>query len=92
MSKDTNTPAFPHVNPSFDDNWNKERQVEGMSMRAYIATKCCAAMVGTIRNDGDYTRLCHIAQAHDLDKVSQFFAREAVKQADALIAELERDK
>jgi hypothetical protein len=59
----------------------------GMSLRDHFAGQCCAAMVSTIRNDADYTRLREIAAGHDLDSVSQFFAREAYKQADAMLAE-----
>ncbi len=58
-------------------------------LRAELAGKCAAAMVGTIRNDSDYARLVYIANEVDL-KVSGWIARDAVKQADALLAELER--
>ena len=60
--------------------------VSGMSLRDYFAAKCCAAMVSTIRNDGDYMRMRGIAESHALDSVSQFFAQEAYKQADAMLA------
>jgi hypothetical protein len=60
---------------------------QGMTLRDYFAAKCCAAMVSTIRDDRDYDRLREIADAHDLDSVSEFFAREAYKQADAMLAE-----
>lgn len=95
MSANTGGPAFPGIDVevvgiSSDGEERTETQAHGgMSLRAYIATKCCAAMVSTIRNDGDYTRLRNIAAAHDLDSVSQFFAQESVKQAGALIAALE---
>lgn len=46
-------------------------------------------MVSTIRDDRDYDRLRAIAEAHDLSCVSQFFAREAYKQADAMLASRE---
>lgn len=78
MSKYTSGNAFP--NGSDED--------AGISVRAYFAGQFCAAMVSTIRTDFDYNRLRDIAMAHDLDTVSQFFAHEACKQADALIAEL----
>lgn len=38
-----NPPAFPHTNPAFDDNWNKDRQIDGMSLRDYFAA---AALMG----------------------------------------------
>ena len=44
MTSPSNPSAFPHVNPSFDDNWNKERQVEGMSLRDYIAVAVLQAI------------------------------------------------
>lgn len=59
----------------------------GMTLRDHFAAKFCAAMVSTIRNDGDYSRLRGIADAHDLNTVSQFFAQEAYKQADAMLLE-----
>ena len=45
MTSPSNPSAFPHVNPSFDDNWNKERQVEGMSLRDYIAVAVLQAIL-----------------------------------------------
>jgi hypothetical protein len=86
MSKDTGGSAFP-TNTENAQNAGACYADSGMTLRDYFAAKCCAAMVSTIRSDGDYTRLCSIAQAHDLDKVSQFFAQEAYKQADAMLAE-----
>jgi hypothetical protein len=60
---------------------------KGMTLRDYFAAHCCAAMVSTIRDDRDYDRLRVIAEAHDLVSVSEFFAQEAYKQADAMLAE-----
>lgn len=73
--------AFPVPNLQDHEEFN------GMSLRDYFAAKCCAAMVSTIQNDGDYTRLRNIALCHDLGSVSEFFAQEAYKQADALLKE-----
>lgn len=64
----------------------RSEAVSGMSLRDYFAAKCCAAMVSTIRNDADYIRLRAVAESHDLESVSQFFAQEAYKQADAMLA------
>lgn len=65
----------------------RAQALQGMSLRDYFAAQCCAAMVSTIRDDRDYDRLRMIAEAHDLGSVSQFFAQEAYKQADAMLAE-----
>lgn len=39
MSEDKpeNPPAFPHLNPNFDNNWDKEPQRGGMTLRDYFA-------------------------------------------------------
>lgn len=58
-----------------------------IKLRAELAGKCAAAMVSTITNDDDYTRLCYISQEKGM-RVSQWIARDSVKQADALMAEL----
>lgn len=60
-------------------------QCGGMTLRDYFAAKFCAAMVSTIHDDRDYDRLRKIAEAHDLGSVSQFFAMESYKQADAML-------
>ena len=62
----------------------------GMSLRAYFAAKNVAAMVSTIRSDDDYARARDTAQNLGHKTVSEWFASDAVKQADALIAALER--
>lgn len=89
IKKNTGGYAFARAT-TWQSPTNMSPRQNGMTLRAYIATKCCAAMVSTIRNDGDYDRLRNIAMSHDLDTVSEFFAQEAVKQADALIAALEK--
>ena len=45
MTDTNNPPAFPHVNPSFDDNWNKERQIDGMQLRDYFAAAALQALL-----------------------------------------------
>ncbi|MBY8934244.1 hypothetical protein [Pseudomonas fluorescens] len=89
--KDNGGPAFPVADYDHQifqpkNEAEAKRYLSGMSLRDYFAARCCAAMVSTIRNDGDYMRLRNIAQDHDLDSVSQFFAQEAYKQADAMLA------
>ena len=34
---DDGGPAFPHLNPDFDGNWNKDPQRGGMTLRDYFA-------------------------------------------------------
>lgn len=86
MSRDTGGPAFPeHI--AITEVGDTYSGAEGMTLRDYFAAKCCAAMVSTIRNDGDYTRLRDIAVGgHDCDNISEFFAKESYKQADAMLA------
>ena len=80
--------AFPTMDG--DNSGSVSLREEGMTLRAYFAAKFCAAMVSTIRTDFDYTRLRNIALSHDLETVSEFFADESVKQADALLRELSK--
>lgn len=58
-----------------------------IKLRAELAGKCAAAMVSTIKDDEDYWRIFHMAAAKG-QKVSQWIARDSVKQADAIMAEL----
>ena len=58
-----------------------------IKLRAELAGKCAAAMVSTIKDDEDYWRIRHMATPDGLN-VSQWIARDAVKQADALMAQL----
>ena len=82
MSRDTGGPAFP-AHGSMG-----EIVEHGMDLRDYFAAKCCAAMVSSIRSDDDYTRMRGIAVGgHDCDSISEFFAQESYKQADAMLAE-----
>ena len=39
--------AFPHINPPFDDNWNKHRQHSGMTLRDYFAAKAMQGITAT---------------------------------------------
>lgn len=58
-----------------------------IKLRAELAGKCAAAMVSTIKDDEDYWRIRHMANANGFN-VSGWIARDSVKQADALMAEL----
>jgi hypothetical protein len=37
--------AFPCVNPDYDGNWNKERNLNGMSLRDYFAGQALAGLL-----------------------------------------------
>lgn len=39
-------PAFPHKNPNYDGNWDKEPQRGGMSLRDYFAGQALAGLLG----------------------------------------------
>lgn len=45
-------PAFPHANPGYDGNWDKARQIEGMTLRQYAAIKLKVPDSGTDWLDG----------------------------------------
>lgn len=79
--KPENTPAFP--TKPFDVR-------EGMTLRDYFAAKIAAAMVSTIHDEDDYTRAVELAKLNGFDTVSQWFARESYKQADAMLKERQR--
>lgn len=80
MTDQNNPPAFPHVNPSFDDNWNKERQVEGMLLRDYFASAALTGMLSdtlSLKNQEDGGIVRNVQQVAGL----------AYKMADAMLAE-----
>lgn len=73
-------PALPAEGPSpgqFD--------CSGMSLRDYFAAKICAAMVSTIRNDDDYRRAENLAMQMGFGGLSEWFAADSYKQADAML-------
>lgn len=59
----------------------------GMTLRDYFAAKCCAAMVSSIQDDTGYSRAAQIAHSNGGMNVSQWFASESYKQADAMLRE-----
>jgi hypothetical protein len=78
-------PAFPCEQHETQDNtWNQTFE-SGMTLRDYFAAKCVAAMVSTIRSDDGYSRAKKIAEYHGMDRVSDWFAHDAYKQADAML-------
>jgi hypothetical protein len=59
--------------------------IAGMTLRDYFAAKCVAAMVSTIHISEDYDRYRDVAHSFGLKSVSDWFALEAYKQADAML-------
>lgn len=43
--KPENPPAFPHLNPNYDGNWNKEPQRSGMMLKDYFAAQALMGML-----------------------------------------------
>lgn len=81
-------PAFPIKGYCADASGALSGEViinAGMTLRHYFAAKCVAAMVSTIRSDDDYSRAKKIAEYHGMDRVSDWFAHDAYKQADAML-------
>lgn len=57
-----------------------------VSKRDYFATKTMQAMIASIDSESTYQRLKHLANGKGLT-VSQWIAKEAYKQADAMMEE-----
>lgn len=79
---------YPSTHQNYDGthdfNVNK-----GLSKLEYFSAKNVAAMVGSIHSEEDYQRLKKLASMQNLS-VSQWIAKDAVKQSLALIAELNK--
>ena len=63
----------------------------GLTKREMMAMHICAGISGSIDSEDCYRRIKIMAERCGVN-VSQWIARDAVKQADALLAELERTK
>lgn len=85
MSAPENPPAFP-LHPDINPNTGRDWQSVGMTLRDWHAGNVAAAIVGSISSEDGYRRLRDLA-AEDCLTVSEWIAREAGKQADALLAE-----
>lgn len=62
----------------------------GLTIRADFAKVAMSAIVGSIHSEPEYHRLKYLATKESLT-VSQWIAKEACKQADALINELNKE-
>lgn len=81
---DPKQPAFPVVLP-----FEYHGAESGMTLRDWFAGQCCAAMVSSIDSEDNYLRIKNHA-GHEGLSVSQWIAKDAYKQADAMLAEKER--
>ncbi len=85
MSAPNGVPAFPA--PLCASGFASDEPGErGMSLRDYFAAKAMQGIVGSIDSEECYERLRGHAKASGLT-VSQWIARDAYKQADAMLAE-----
>ena len=78
---ETGGPAFPchaDIIPS------KDRDYAGMALRDYFAAKAMQGIVSSIDGEDNYRRLRGHAAAAELS-VSEWIARDAYKQADAML-------
>ena len=105
MANNGSLPAMPcevveqyHINPVIAPDGSsmptlRERKVMsgGMTKREMMAMHICAEIAGSIDSEECYLRIKAMAERCGVN-VSQWIARDAVKQADALLAELEHNK
>ena len=45
MTKENGGAAFPHLNPNYDGNWDKEPQRAGMTLRDWFAGQALAGIL-----------------------------------------------
>ena len=83
MSKNIETggPAFP-CHPEIIPH--RDHDFAGMTLRDYFAAKAMQGVVSSIATEDDYRRLRGRASASGLT-VSEWIARDAFKQADAML-------
>ena len=86
MTNNGNMPAMPLSGGS-----EPFHGYQGMTKREMMAMHICAEIAGSIDSEECYQRIKLMASNCGLN-VSQWIARDAAKQADALLAELERTK
>lgn len=94
--KNSDMPAMPAM-PILDScgrpamYGNEEVEALGLTKRETMAMHICAEIAGSIDSEDCYQRIKFMAGNCGMN-VSQWIARDAVKQSDALLAELERTK
>lgn len=95
--KNADIPAMPmfsdNAEPCIvrDPETRKKAPATGLTKREMMAMHICAGISGSIDSEDCYRRIKIMAERCGVN-VSQWIARDAVKQADALLAELERTK
>ena len=70
--------------PAFPTNYRHRANDPGMELRDYFAAKAMQGVVSSIATEDDYRRLSGHASASGLT-VSEWIARDAFKQADAML-------
>ena len=85
---ETGGPAFPcdGVTPTNENGhfFGHAISSSGLTVRDYFAAKAMQGVVSSIATEGDYRRLSGHASASGLT-VSEWIARDAFKQADAML-------
>lgn len=94
MSKPRNPQAFPRPVSANADHvgfptW-RIQSADGMTLRDYFAAKAMQGIVGSIDSEEGYTRLVEVAHVNGCQRVSEWIAKDAYKQADAMLAEREK--
>ena len=94
--KNADMPAMPIVGGdepvNMESSWYEyhgEHLAFGLTKREMMAMHMCAAITGSINSEECYQRIKLMSDNCGV-KVSEWIARDAVKQADALLAELDR--
>lgn len=89
MSDKTGGPAYPGERVVYEAGYvtPKRQPMPGMTLRDYFAAKAMQGMVCSIQSDNDYYRARSIAEQKGMTSISQWFAEDAYKQADAMLAE-----
>lgn len=83
--------SFPIDGEKYGKSLSSGRFAVGMTKREMMAMHICSGISGSIDSEDCYKRIKVMAERCGVN-VSQWIARDAVKQADALLAELERTK
>lgn len=82
--------SFPIDGEKYGKSLSSGRFAVGMTKREMIAMHICSAITGSIHDEECYLRIKAMSDRCGV-KVSEWIARDAVKQADALLAELGRE-
>lgn len=67
-----------------------KEEIQKRELRDYFAARAMQGIVGSIDSEENYVRLADLAKVDCLETVSAWIAREAYKQADAMLREREK--